>query len=101
MANEVVSTYERVDQVIATFARQVGDYINDMNSEVSSLQTAISTLGSGWQGESYDNFSKSVMQKIQLIIGQIKNIESLKDYLDDVSREFRAYLDQLREAGEL
>ena len=101
MASEVVSTYERVDQVIATFSRQVGEYLNDMNGEIAALQTAISSLGSGWQGESYDNFSKSVMQKIQLINGQMKSIESLKDYLDDVSREFRAYLDQLREAGEL
>ena len=101
MANEVVSTYERVDQVIAAFSQQVGEYLNDMNGEIASLQTAIAALGSGWQGESYDSFSKSVMEKVQLINGQMKSIESLKGYLDDVSKEFRAYLDQLREAGEL
>ena len=97
--SEVISTYERIDQVIATFAKQVGEYHKDMESEISSLSNALSSLSSGWQGEDYDRFANSIKDKITQIRDQLKSIEKLEDYLKDVSKEFKIYLDQLREAG--
>ena len=44
MANEVVSTYERVDQVIATFSRQVSEYLGEMNGEIAALQSAENSI---------------------------------------------------------
>lgn len=100
MANEVISTYERVDRIISDFAKQVGDYQRDMANELSSLSSAISSLGSGWEGEDYDRFASSLSEKIRRIEAELKATEQLENYLHDVSREFKAYLDQLREAGE-
>ena len=100
MANEVISTYERVDRVISDFSKQVGDYHSDMSNELSNLSSAISSLGSGWEGEDYDRFAKSLTEKINRIQDQLRSVDNLKSYLEDVSREFKQYLDQLREASE-
>ena len=94
MANEVISTYERVDQIISDFSKQVGDYHSDMNNEISNLTSAISSLGSGWSGSDYDSFARSISDKVTRIQDQLKNIDSLKSYLDktliDLVRSSRA-----------
>ena len=99
MSNEVISTYERIDQVIATFAKQVGEYHKDMEGEINNLSNALTSLSIGWQGEDYDRFASSINDKIIQIKEQLKATEKLEEYLKEVATEFKQYLDQLKEAG--
>lgn len=100
MANEIISTVERIDQVVSTFAKQVGEYSSEMNEQVRALANSVANLGQAWEEESYDRFATSINEKITRISAELKASDGLKEYLDQVSAQFSEYLNQLRQASE-
>lgn len=100
MANEIISTVERIDQVVSTFAKQVGEYSSEMNEQVRNLANAVVNLGHAWEEESYDRFANSINEKISRISAELKASDDLKTYLDQVAVQFSEYLNQLRQSSE-
>lgn len=100
MSNEIISTVERIDQVVSTFAKQVGSYSDEMNEQVRNLANAVVNLGQAWEEESYDKFANSINEKITRISNELKASDELKTYLDQVSVQFSEYLNQLKKASD-
>ena len=72
MAVDIKAKTEMLDKVVSEFATQLEEYMKTMNSEISSINNAISTLGEGWQGSDYEAFCDTMGERISTITGEME-----------------------------
>ena len=95
----IIANTENIENVIITFSKQLDDYINKMNAEVDKLKSSVLALKSGWESQDYNAFASNMDAKIKSILHELESSGKLKDYLQDVATQIRAFLNDLRSSG--
>lgn len=100
MGYDIIAKAEALDKIVKGFAEKLGDYINNMQSEIDSLENALNRLGNEWNDSNYENFATNMKNRISFIRRQMKNAEEQKEFLEQKSEEYRIMLEFLREASD-
>lgn len=100
MGYDIIAKAEALDKIVSTFAKNLGDYINNMQSEIDSLENALNRLGNEWNDSNYENFAANMRKRLTFIRQQMKKAEEQKEFLKQKSEEYRIMLKFLREASD-
>lgn len=85
---KILSNVENIESVVSNFASELQIYIENMTQEVIKLKTTLDNLERDWNGDDYNKFKNSIIDKLLTIEKEIKNGQELKAFLEKTAQNF-------------
>ena len=98
--DELIAASETAYELVASYARDLQEFIDSLESEASAVQSALQTMHNYWDGALYDDFAKNIRSKLDKIANELARAEELRTTLDQSSNDLREVIEVLQAASE-
>ena len=97
--DELIAASETAYELVASYARDLQEFINSLESEASAVTSALQNMHNYWDGSLYDNFAKNIRGKLDKIAAELSRAEELRTTLDQSANELKEVIEVLQAAS--
>lgn len=85
--DEIIAMQEDFDAIYRDFSKDLGEYLRNMQDNVSKITDAVSALRQSWVSSNFDKFERHVTNGMADVTDGLSVCKNLKDQMDLLEKE--------------
>lgn len=85
--NEILAIKEDFDAIYRDFSKDLGEYLRNMQDNVSKITDAVSALRQSWVSSNFDKFERHVTNGMADVTDGLSVCRKLKEQMDLLEQE--------------